>query len=95
MNTKINYKEQKFISPEEVESQEVKFMVEDTKLQFQKDLLETKRALSAAQVELNDLKTDYPLNVQAIIDKQIEIENYEDAITRMNELGEELGFNNK
>ena len=92
---KINYKEQKFISPEEVESQEVKFMVEDTKLQFQKDLLETKRALSAAQAELNDLKTDYPLNVQAIIDKQIEIENYNDAITRMNELGEELGFNNK
>jgi hypothetical protein len=44
-------------------------------------------------VELNDLKTDYPLNVQAIIDKQIEIENYSDAITRMNELGEELGFN--
>ena len=72
---KINYKEQKFISPEEVESQEVKFMVEDTKLQFQKDLLETKRALSVAQAELNDLKTDYPLNVQAIIDKQIEIEN--------------------
>lgn len=92
MNTKINYKEQKFISPEEVESQEVKFMVEDTKLQFQKDLLETKRALSGAQVELNELKTDYPLNVQSIIDKQIEIENYSDAITRMNELGEELGF---
>ena len=89
---KINYKEQKFISPEEVESQEVKFMVEDTKLQFQKDLLETKRALSAAQVELNDLKTDYPLNVQAIIDKQIEIENYEDAISRMDKLGIELGF---
>ena len=92
MNTKINYKEQKFISPEEVESQEVKFMVEDTKLQFQKDLLETKRALSVAQVELNDLKTDYPLDVQSIIDKQIEIENYSDAFTRMNELGEELGF---
>lgn len=92
MNTKINYKEQKFISPEEVESQEVKFMVEDTKLQFQKDLLETKRALSVAQAELNDLKTDYPLNVQAIIDKQIEIENYEDAIGRMDKLGIELGF---
>ena len=92
MNTKINYKEQKFISPEEVESQEVKFMVEDTKLQFQKDLLETKRALSVAQAELNDLKTDYPLDVQAIIDKQIEIENYEDATGRMDKLGIELGF---
>lgn len=92
MNTKINYKEQKFISPEETESQEVKFMVEDTKLQFQKDLLETTRALSAAQVELNELKTDYPLDIQAIIDKQIEIENYEDAIGRMDKLGIELGF---
>jgi hypothetical protein len=42
---------------------------------------------------LNDLKTDYPLDVQAIIDKQIEIENYKDAIERMNKLAEEFGFN--
>ena len=89
---KINYKDKKFISPEEIESKEVEFMVEDAKLQFQKDLLETRKALSGSQMELNDLKTDYPLDVQAIIDKQIEIENYEDAIERMEELAKEFGF---
>ena len=35
---------------------------------------------------------DYPLDVQAIIDKQIEIENYSDAINRMDKLAKELGF---
>ena len=90
---KINYKDKKFISPEEVESKEVEFMVEDARLQFQKDLLETKRALQDSQMDLNDLKTDYPLDIQAIIDKQIEVENYKDAIKRMNKLAEEFGFN--
>jgi hypothetical protein len=41
---------------------------------------------------LADLKTNYPLDIQAIIDTQVEIENYSDAITRMNELAEEFGF---
>ena len=89
---KINYKDKKFISPEEAESKEIEFMVEDAKLQFQKDLLETKKALSVSQAELNDLKTDYPLDIQAIIDKQIEIENYSDAIDRMDKLAKEFGF---
>ena len=89
---KINYKDKKFISPEEIESKEVEFMVEDARLQFQKDLLETKKELSASQLILNDLKTEYPLDVQAIIDKQVEIENYEDAIERMEKLSKEFGF---
>ena len=89
---KINYKDKKFISPEEMESKEIEFIVEDAKLQFQKDLLETRKALSTTEVELNDLKISYPLDVQAIIDKQIEVENFKDAINRMNVLAEEFGF---
>jgi len=38
------------------------------------------------------LKTEYPLDVQAIIDKQVEIENLEDALERMDILSEEFGF---
>ena len=89
---KINYKDKKFISPEEMESKEIEFIVEDAKLSFQKDLLETRKALSTTEVELNDLKISYPLDVQAIIDKQIEVENFKDAIDRMNVLAEEFGF---
>ena len=89
---RINYKEKRFISEEETSSQAVEFMVEDAKLQFEKDLLETKKELSENQLELDSLKTQYPLDVQAIIDKQVEIENLNDAITRMNKLKEEFGF---
>ena len=89
---KINYKEKRFISEEEQNSRDIEFMVEDTKLQFQKDLLETKKEYEAARLLLADLKTNYPLDVQAIIDAQIDVENYSDAITRMDELAEEFGF---
>ena len=89
---RINYKEKRFISEEETSSQAVEFMVEDAKLQFEKDLLETRKELSESQLELDSLKTQYPLDVQAIIDKQVEIENLNDAITRMNKLKEEFGF---
>ena len=61
-------------------------------MQFEKDLLETKKELSENQLELDSLKTQYPLDVQAIIDKQIEIENLKDAIFRMGKLKEEFGF---
>ena len=89
---KINYKDKKYISQEEIESQDVEFMVEDTKLQFQKDYLETKKELSVARLNLDDLKTDYPLDIQAIIDKEVEIENLSDALSRMDRLKEEFGF---
>lgn len=89
---KINYKDKKYISQEEIESQDIEFMVEDTKLQFQKDYLETKKELSVARLNLDDLKTDYPLDIQAIIDKEVEIENLSDALSRMDRLKEEFGF---
>ena len=89
---KINYKEKRFISEEEQTSRDIEFMVEDAKLQFQKDLLETKKELEASRLVLADLKTNYPLDIQAIIDTQVEIENLSDAITRMDELAEEFGF---
>ena len=89
---KINYKEKKFISPEVQESKDIEFMVEDTMLQFKKDILETKKELAVCQARLDDLKTNYPLDAQAIIDTQIEIENINDALDRMNKLSVELGF---
>lgn len=89
---KINYKEKRLISEEEKESQDVLFMVEDARLQFEKDLLETKKELAVTQSVLDELMVTYPLDVQAIIDKQIEVENYLDAIRRMEELRNSFGF---
>ena len=89
---KIDYKNKKFISQEEIESKEIEFMVEEERLQFEKDLLETRKELSEARLRLDDLKTHYPLDIQDIIDAQIEIENLEDAIRRMDGLRLEFGF---
>ena len=94
METKINYKTKTLISPSERESKEVEYMVGTAKLQFEADLLETRKALEESKAKLDDLKTEYPLNVTEIINAQMEVEAYEDGLKRMNELGKELGFIN-
>jgi hypothetical protein len=70
-------------------------MVGLAKLQFEADLLETRKALEESKAELADLKTEYPLDVTKIIKCQVEIEALEDGINRMNALGKELGFINE
>lgn len=89
---KINYREKTLISPAEKESKEVEYMVGLAKLQFEADLLETRKALEESKAELANLKTDYPLDVPKIVNCQINIESYEDGIDRMLALGKELGF---
>ena len=44
------------------------------------------------QLALDNSKTEYPLDVQKIIDNQIYVENLKDAISRMEKLQEEFGF---
>jgi hypothetical protein len=70
-------------------------MVGLAKLQFEADLLETRKALEESKAELADLKTEYPLDVTKIVNCQVEIEAYEDGIERMQTLGKELGFINE
>ena len=89
---KINYKEKALLSPEDNAQKEVEFMVEDQKLQFQSDLLATKRDLATAKAKVEDLKTDYPLDLGAIIEAQLEVEALEDGLSRMEKLQEEFGF---
>ena len=89
---KINYKEKALLSSEENTQKEVEFMVEDQKLQFQSDLLATKRDLATAKAKVEDLKTDYPLDLGAIIEAQLEVEALEDGLLRMEKLQEEFGF---
>ena len=89
---KINYKEKALLSAEDNVQKEVEFMVEDQKLQFQSDLLATKRDLATAKAKVEDLKTDYPLDLGAIIEAQLEVEALKDGLSRMEKLQEEFGF---
>lgn len=77
---------------EEVAQQEVLFMVNEAKLQFEADLLATQRALATKEKELSEAKMAYPLNTNAIINLQIEVESLKDGIKRMNALKKEFGF---
>lgn len=92
---KINYKEKTLISAAEKESKEVGYMVGLAKLQFEADLLETRKALEESKAKLADLKTEYPLDVQAIFDAKHDVESYQNGIEEMTELGKELGFINE
>jgi hypothetical protein len=91
---KIDYKNKRLLSPSEQESKEVDYLVESARLQFEADLLETRRGLEESKAKLSDLKTEHPLDVKSIIEAEIEVEAYQDGINRLNKLGQELGFIN-
>ena len=67
-------------------------MVDEAKLQFDADVLNTKRALATKKAELEEAKTSYPINTQAIINLQIEVEAYQDSLNRLMELKKEFNF---
>jgi hypothetical protein len=53
-------------------------------------VLKTKQLIAAARKDLAGLKDSYPLNPQAIIDKQIDLEGLEDGLERLISLQKEL-----
>lgn len=67
-------------------------MVDEAKLQFDADVLNTKRALATKKAELEEAKTSYPIDTQAIINLQIEVEAYQDGLNRLMELKKEFKF---
>lgn len=67
-------------------------MVDEAKLQFDADVLNTKRALAAKKVELEESKTSYPIDTLKIINLQIEVESLEDGLNRLMELKKEFNF---
>lgn len=89
---KINYKEKKLISQEEMEQSQLDFAVEETKLELQSSVLATKRSLEEAKNNLASLKQEYPLNIEAIADAKATVEEYSDGLKLLQELQEEFGF---
>lgn len=48
--------------------------------------------MEKAKAKLASLKNDYPLNPQAIIGVQLNVESLEDGLKRLENLSNELGF---
>jgi hypothetical protein len=90
--TRINYAKKELLSAEELNQQEVSYMVDEAKLQFDADVLNTKRALATKKAELDEAKTSYPIDTLKIINLQIEVESLEDGLSRLMELKKEFNF---
>lgn len=89
---RINYAKKELLSAEEINQQEVSYMVDEAKLQFDADVLNTKRALATKKVELEEAKTSYPLDTLKIINLQIEVESLQDGLSRLIALKKEFNF---
>ena len=90
---KVNFKERKLVSSEELDQKEVEYAVSEAKLQLSADILATEKSLASKRAELQDAKTSVPLNATNIVNLQIEVEGLEDGLKRLKNLQEEFGFN--
>ena len=87
---KIDYKNKKLMSSEEMTQKEVEFKVEETKLSLQSDILATKQSKFKAEAELEAAKHTYPLNTPKIIECQAEVEAYTEGLAKLEALMTEL-----
>ena len=89
---KVDYLNKKVLSEEAVEVASVEYAVESTKLELQASLLATRKSLGEAENALKELKTEYPLNIQAIVDKELEIRDLKDGIKIIEKIQKEFKF---
>ena len=87
---KIDYKNKKLMSSEEMTEKEVEFKVESAKLQLQSDILATKQSKAKAEAELEAAKHTYPLDTPKIIECQAEVEAYAEGLEKLEALMKEL-----
>ena len=87
---KIDYKNKKLMSSEEMTQKEIECKVESAKLQLQSDILATKQSKFKAEAELEAAKHTYPLNTPKIIECQAEVEAYAEGLVKLEALMKEL-----
>ena len=92
---KVDYLNKKVLSEEVVENAQVEYAVESTKLELQSALLATKKSLEEAKNQLKDLKSTYPIDIEAIVEKQLEVRDYTNGIEIIESLQKEFGFKDK
>ena len=92
---KVDYLNKKVLSEEAVKNSQVEYAVESTKLELQSALLATKKSLEEAKNQLKDLKSTYPIDIEAIVEKQLEVRDYTNGIEIIESLQKEFGFKDK
>ena len=89
---KLDYKNRKLLSSEAQDQKEVEFAVQNTRLQFEADKLATKRAIAEHQEKLDNLKSDYPIDIQEIITTQEYLKNLQAGLEALIDLQKQLGL---
>ena len=89
---KLDYKNRKPLSSEAQDQKEVEFAVQNTRLQFEADKLATKRAIAEYQEKLDNLKSDYPIDIQEIITTQEYLKNLQAGLEAITDLQKQLGL---
>ena len=89
---KLDYKNRKLLSSEAQDQKEVEFAVQNTRLQFEADKLATKRAIAEYQEKLDNLKSDYPIDIQEIITTQEYLKNLQAGLEAIVDLQKQLGL---
>lgn len=88
----IDYKEKKLLNQEETATQEVSFMVSQTELNMQQDVLATKQELYAKEKELLSLKRSFPFDMAKYMKVRAEIKCLKEGLKAIGELQSEFGF---
>ena len=89
---RLNFKDGKALSSEELSQREINRAVENAKLQLAADISATKYALADKKDELEVAMTTSPLDTKTIINLQVEVENLEDGLSRLEKLKKEFGW---
>lgn len=87
---KIDYKKRELL--EQDSQKDVSFMVEETSLNIQQDVIATKRELKKVQSEIQDLKSSYPLDVPKYLALKAKEEGLTKGLSLIAELQQELGI---
>ena len=74
------------------DQKEIEFAVQNTRLQFEVNKLATQNAIDECKEKLDDLKSDYPIDIQAIITAQEDLKNLEAGLEAIEVLQKELGL---
>ena len=89
---RLNFKERRPVSSEELSQKEVNKAVENAKLQLAADISATRYALADKKEDLEIAMSTSPLDSKKIINLQVEVENLEDGLKRLEKLQEDLNL---
>lgn len=87
---RIDFKNQKPLSEEEVSQKDVQFAVGQTKLELQSSILATNQSIANSEAKLAEIKNTYPLDIDNYVKGNNELTGYKECLKILENLQKEL-----